>query len=84
MDKTMEIVVVLMVLMLAAVIVVVLLTDQAGMFGGFSDNQTGDARCSLWEQQYERRYCEDGTDTRQGQTDLSQNLEDSCEGVPSC
>lgn len=75
----MEIVVVLMVLMIAAVIVIALMSGQTSLFEGFSDNQTSNAQCQLWETNYERNFCQNGQDTGGG-TDLDSKL-DQCDNV---
>lgn len=81
MDKTMEIVVVLMVLMIAAVIVIAFMSSQTDSFTGFSDNTTSNARCGLWESNYERKFCENGEEITEGRdTELWENLQD-CDNV---
>lgn len=75
----MEIVVVLMVLMIAAVIVISMMGSQTGLFEGFSDNQTSNAQCQLWETNYETRFCQNGEDTGGG-TELDDKL-GQCDNV---
>ncbi len=81
MDKTMEIVVVLMVLMIGAVVVIGFMTGQTEGFTNFSNDTTSNAQCSLWESNYERKFCEDGEMITEGRdTDLWDNLQD-CDNV---
>lgn len=83
MDKTVEVIVVLMILMIVAVIVVSLVTDQTDFFNGFSDDQTSNAQCSLWETQYQNQYCGDDAPSGSG-SDLEQKLGDCSDHSASC
>ena len=79
----MEIVVVLLVLMIAAFIVITLMADQTDLFGDFANDTGTDAKCGLWEAQYERRFCSGDVQGGSGST-LDQKITDRCGYSVSC
>ena len=81
MDKTLEIVLVATTLVVAAVVVISMLQGQSDSFGGFANDQTSSASCSLGYQQWQQSIeCDggDGTSTTSSQDIVGEYSSNEC------